>query len=67
MQELDYTKVKAHKLYLKEGEFKAEDGTSFKYKTGTIEFTLGDYPLIFKAKINKELVAYIEDALEYVG
>lgn len=63
--ELPVNNIKVEKLEKKEGEFIAESGTSYKYKNYKISFTIGDYPLIFTAKIDKTLNEYVDTALEF--
>lgn len=61
--EYDVSKIKVENLTKKEGVFKPEDGSSeFKYSTYQLKFTIGDYPLIFTAKVDKVLKDYIDEA-----
>lgn len=59
---LDISKIKVVELEEKEGVFENERGQSFEYKNYTLHFTIGDYPLIFRAKVDKTLKEYIEEA-----
>lgn len=63
--ELPVNNINVEKLEKKEGEFVAESGTNYKYKSYKIRFTIGEYPLIFTAKVDKTLNDYLEQAMEY--
>lgn len=61
----DKAKVKVHDIYTKKGSFQTETGANLNFTNTYIEFTIGDYPLVFKAKVDKGLKEYIEDAYSY--
>lgn len=64
-RELDISNVKVEKLVEREGVFTPESGQEYKYKNYEIEFTINEYPLIFKAKLDKTLKDYVTIAEEY--
>lgn len=52
------------KIYKKSGAFKTETGTELKFTNAYIEFRIGDYPLVFVAKVDKATKDYLEKAYE---
>lgn len=63
---MDYevNKIKVEKLEKTEGQFENQNGQKIDYANYTISFTVGDYPLIFKAKVDKVLKNYIDEAYQ---
>lgn len=62
VQEYKTKNIKVTKLVKRKGIFETEDGTKINYQTYKIEFQIGEYPLIFTAKVDKQLGTYIEQA-----
>lgn len=60
--QLDISKIKLVSLIEQEGTFQNEAGQSFEYKNYILEFKIGNYPVIFKAKVDRVLKQYIEEA-----
>lgn len=62
--EYEVKDVKVTKLERKEGTFTNESGKELSYSNVWIEFTIGDYPLIFRAKLDKNLKDYVDVAYD---
>ena len=45
----------------KTGTFTNDQGQSFNYKIGIVTFKSKNYPLVFKAKIDKTLMEYFDE------
>lgn len=62
--QLDINKVNVEELYTQKGTFTTETGKEIPFTTATIKFTIGTYPLIFTAKVNKLVKEYLMEAFE---
>lgn len=62
--ELDKSKVNIEQIYMQKGVFKSENGQEIPFTTATIKFTVGEYPLVFTAKIDKVVKEYLMEAYE---
>lgn len=64
VKEYKAEQVIVDKIYTKSGVFETETGTKLPYSNSYIEFRVGDYPLVFMAKIDKGTKDYLEKAYE---
>lgn len=64
IKEYKTEQVIVDKLYTKSGVFETETGKNLPYNNSYIEFRVGDYPLVFMAKIDKATKDYLEKAYE---
>lgn len=55
--------IKIHNIEKREGVFNAEGQQPIPYSNYYINFTIKDNPLVFKAKIDKQLREYLQDML----
>lgn len=53
--------IKVVKFEKKEGVFETEGGNNITYTNYYVYFTIGDYPLVFKAKVDKVLKDYLSE------
>lgn len=64
IKEYKVENVIVDKIYTKKGVFKTDTGTDLHFTNAYIEFRIGEYPLVFVAKVDKATKEYLDKAYE---